>query len=150
MRLVQPVQKCLELRLGLTRIPDDKGRPQGDVGAHRTPGRDLIQRFRAGSRARHAFEHIGMRMLEGDVEIRQQPVVRIGHHRDKLAHMRIGIDVMQPYPSAEFAHLGGQIGDVAAHLAVFPRMHVVFAVQPVGTCVLTNHQKLFDAALHQL
>jgi len=64
--------------------------------------------------------------------------------------MGVGIDVVQPHPSTQLAKLAGQIGDMAAHLAVFPRVHVVFAVQPVGAGVLTDDQQFLHACLDQL
>ena len=43
-----------------------------------------------------------------------------------------------------------QIGDMAAHLAVFPRVHVIFAIQPVGGGILRDHQQLAHAIIDQL
>jgi hypothetical protein len=52
LRLVQPVEQGLELRLGLAGVADDEGRAQGDVGADRAPGprsRRACVRRRAGA-----------------------------------------------------------------------------------------------------
>ena len=46
-----------------------------------------------------------------DVQIGQHQTIR--HQRDQVAHMRIGIDVMQPDPCAKAAQIARQIGDMA-------------------------------------
>ena len=90
-----------------------------------------------------------MRMLEGDVEIGQQPVRRVGHQRDQVAHIWVGIDVVQPHPCAELSQFAGEIKDMAAHLAVFPRVCVILAIKPVGAGVLADYKQLAHAAFDQ-
>ncbi len=55
---------------------------------------------------------VGVGVLERDVEIGQDQALR--HQRDQVAHMRIGIDVVQPHPGPEAAQIARQIGDVGA------------------------------------
>ncbi|CLA17435.1 Uncharacterised protein [Mycobacterium tuberculosis] len=40
-------------------------------------------------------------MLERDVEIRQH--LALGHQADDFIDMRVGVNVLQPHPCAEFA-----------------------------------------------
>ncbi len=142
-RLVQPVQQGLEFGLGLAGIADDEGGSQGDLGADRAPGRDLVQRLRRRRRPGHAAQHVRMRVLEGNVQIGQHP--SFGHQRDQVAHMRIGIDIMQPHPCPQRAKVAGQIGDMGA-VAAFLGMA---AVKAVGAGVLADDQKLADPGLDQ-
>ena len=91
-----------------------------------------------------------MRVLEGDIKVGQQPIFRVGHQRNQLAHMRVGIDVMQTHPRVQTPQFARQIKDVAAHLAVFPRVQIILAVQPIGAGVLADHQKLAHTGFDQL
>ena len=54
-----------------------------------------------------AFSTAGRGVLEGDVEIGQH--LALGHQRDDLVDMRIGVDVVQPDPGAELAELAGEV-----------------------------------------
>ena len=78
----------------------------------------------------HAFEHVGAGVLERDVEIGQH--LALGHQRDHVVDMRVGIDVMQPHPGAEFAERPRQIEEAGAHLAALPVACRVFDVDPIG------------------
>ena len=57
-------------------------------------------------------------MLERNIEVRQD--LAIGHQRDDLINMRIGIDIMQPDPCAQTAQFTGKIEEFGAHLAALP------------------------------
>ena len=61
---------------------------------------------------------------------------------------------MQPHPQlirrGQLAQFAAEILDMAAHLTVFPGVHIVLAVQPVGRGVLRNHQQFAHARIHQL
>ena len=70
-------------------------------GTDRAPRRDALQRFRLRGRALHALEHVGRGVLERDVEIGKN--FALGHQRNDIVDMRVGVDVMQPHPDAEFA-----------------------------------------------
>ncbi len=146
LRFVHPIQQVLELRLGLTGIAHDESRAQGDVGADVAPFGDPVQGALGCGRTGHAFQRVRMAVLERDVEIGQdQP---IGHQRDQLARMRIGIYIVQPHPQlaicAKRTKIAGQFGDrhLIAACAVFP-------VYAIGRRVLADHQKLFHSAFDQ-
>ena len=49
----------------------------------------------------HRLQHGRARVLERDVEIGED--LALGHQRDDLVDMRVGIDVVQPHPGAELA-----------------------------------------------
>ena len=96
-RLIQPIQQGLKFSLGFTGIADNKRRTQGNLGADTAPCGNLIKRFGRRRWPRHPPQNIRMRMLERYVQIGQdQP---LSHQRDQIAHMGIGIDIMQPHPS---------------------------------------------------
>ena len=64
----------------------------------------------AGRRMR--FEHLGRGMLERNVEIGQH--LALGHQRNHVVDMRVGIDVVQPHPDAEFAERACEIDEFRA------------------------------------
>ena len=68
-----------------------------------------------------------MAVLERDVEIGQDRA--LGHERDQVADMGVGIDVVEPHPGAERAEFAGEIGDVAADRAAVPVVLVVAAIE---------------------
>ena len=68
------------------------------------------------------------------------------HQGDQVAHMRIGIDVMQPHPGTQTAQIAGQIGDMGAVAALSGE----FAVQPIGAGILADDQQFAHARLDQL
>ena len=87
-------------------------------------------------------------MLERNVEVGQdQPV---GHQRNQLAHVGVGVDVVQAHPwlvvAAQAAKITREVGDVGAMAAIFG----VFDVDAVSRRVLANHQQFFNAILDQL
>ena len=82
-------------------------------------------------------------MLEGNVEIRQN--LAFGHQPDDLVDMRVGVDVLQPHPGAEFAELLGEIEEFGADLAVLPRAVGVFDIDAVGRGVLRNDEQFLNA-----
>ena len=73
----------------------------------------------------------------------------LGHQRDDLVDMRIGIDVVQPHPDAEFAERARQIDEFRAHLAVAPLARGVFDVDAIGGGVLRDDQQLLHAGFDQ-
>ena len=67
---IQPVEQVLEFVFGLAGEADNEGRPEGDLGAiSRQASRSSTLASFGG--AGHAFEHIGLGVLEGNVEIGQ-------------------------------------------------------------------------------
>ena len=67
-------------------------------------------------------------MLEGNVEIGQD--LALGHQRNDLVDMRVGVDVVQPDPDAERAELAGEVDELRAHLAVLKRLAAYFTSTP--------------------
>ena len=83
-------------------------------------------------------------MLKRDVQIGQdQP---IGHQRDQVANMRIGIDIVQPHPRTQGPKIPREVGDVGAVASVLG----VFDINAIGRSILTDHQQFFDASIDQL
>ena len=101
------------------------------------------RRVISGQVSRHALQGLGVGVLEGDVQIGQdQP---LGHQGDQVAHMGVGVDVMQTHPRPERAQITGQIGDMGAVAALFG----MFDVNAVGRGVLADDQEFPDAVRHQ-
>jgi hypothetical protein len=63
--------------------------------------------------------------------------------------MGVGIDVVQPHPSAQLAQFSRQISDVATHLAILPPVHIVFTIKAIGAGVLRDHEQFLDPSLNQ-
>ncbi len=143
LRLVHPIQKRLEFGLGFSGIANDKRTTQGNVGANAAPFRDPVQGALRRRRTRHAFERVRVRVLEWHVQIGQDQAVR--HQRDQLAHMRVGIDIMQAHPRPEAAKVTRQSCDMLfrAPLCILP-------IDPIGAGVLADHQKLLHTCLDKL
>ena len=94
-----------------------------------------------------AFSTSGRGVLERDVEIGQH--LALGHQRDDLVDMRVGVDIVQPHPGAELAELLGEVEEFGADLAVAPRALGVFDVDAIGRGVLRDDQQFLDAGLDQ-
>ena len=134
LRLIHPVEQRLELCFSLAGVADNEGRAQGDLWAIFAPSGNLIQRFGCRSGAGHAFEHIWMSVLKGNIEIGQdQP---LSHQRDQMAHMRVRVDIMQPHPSAQLPQFAGQIGDMRAQISLGSRLNI----NAIGAGVLGDDQ----------
>jgi len=86
----------------------------------------------------HPFESVRVGMLEGDVEVGQdQPV---GHQRDQVAHVGVGVDVVEADPCPQLAKIAGQA-------VVF--LGRVFDVEAIGAGVLGDDQQFFCACLDE-
>ena len=109
--------------------------------------RDALQRLFLRRRTLHALEHVGRGVLERNVEIGQN--LAFGHQRNDVVDMRVGVDVMQPHPDAEFAERACEIDELRAHLAAAPRARRVFDVETIGRGVLRDHQQFLHAGGHQ-
>ena len=96
---VEPVEQILEILLGLAGEADDEARADRDVGRDLAPAlaaaRAPWPRWPGGFIARSTA---GAGVLERDVEIgEQQP---LGHQRDDLVDVRVGVDIVEPHPRA--------------------------------------------------
>src|SRR3546814_10794201 len=56
----------------------------------------------------------------------------LGHQRDDLIDMRIGVDVVQPYPRCDLAEFARQIGHMGAHVFAVPRTREMLDVDTVS------------------
>ena len=111
------------------------------------PVLDPRQRLVLRGRPLHRLQHVGARVLEGDVEIGQD--LALGHQADDLVDMRVGVDILQPDPGAELAELLGEVEEFGADLAVLPRALGIFQVDAIGRGVLRDDQQFLDAGLDQ-
>ncbi len=83
-------------------------------------------------------------MLKRNIQVRESQT--FGHQRDQVAHMRIGIDVMQPHPRAQPAQIAGKVGDMRAVVTLCR----VFDINAIGRRVLRYHQQFPDPGGNQL
>jgi hypothetical protein len=82
-------------------------------------------------------------MLERDVEVRQDAA--LGHQRQQRVDARVGIDVMQPHPDAEFGQRLAQFAQPGAQRPPADEAGAVLQVDAVGAGVLRDHQQLAHA-----
>ena len=112
-------------------------------GTDLAPLGDALQRLFLRGRTLHALEHVGRGVLERDVEIGQH--LALGHQRNDVVDVRVGVDVMQPHPDAEFAQRLRQVDELRADFLVAPFAGSIFDVEPIGRGVLRDHQQFLDA-----
>ncbi len=145
---VEPVEQHLEIFLRLAGEADDEGGAHGKVRAGLAPGMQSLQRLFAMGRAAHVLQHLRRGVLEGDVQIGKDAA--LGHQRDDLRDMRVGVDVVEAHPQAELAQFLGQVEELGAHLALLPDAGLVPDVDAVGAGVLRDDEQFLDAGLGQL
>ena len=87
-------------------------------------------------------------MLERHVEIGQH--FAVGHQRNDVVDVRVGVDVVQPHPDAELAQFAREVEEFRPHLAALPGARRIFHIDAVGRGVLGNDQKFLDAGGDQL
>ena len=148
LRFLQPVHQIGEIVLRLAGEADDEGRSHGNVRANLAPALDAFEHLRFVGRATHRLEHRSAGVLEGNVEIGEhQP---LGHQRDDLIDMGVGIDIVEPNPGRDLAELARQIGHVRADFAAVPHPREMLDIDAIGRCVLADHQQFPGAGLDQL
>jgi hypothetical protein len=96
----------------------------------------------------HRLEHARAGVLERNVEVGQDAPFR--HQRDDLVHVRVRVDVMQPYPGAQLAQPAAQVEEARLVFAVAPAAGRVLQVRAVGAGVLRDDEQLLHPGLHQL
>ena len=64
--------------------------------------------------------------------------------------MRIGINIVQPYPLKQLSEFSTQAGQIAGERATLPIVICVAQIQSIGTGVLRDHQEFFHAAGREL
>ena len=119
----------------------------GEVGADLAPVPDPVEGLLLMRRPAHRLQHGGGGVLERDVEIGQH--LALGHQRDDLVDVRVGVDVVEPDPGAELAELPGEVEEARAHLPVAPEARLVLHVDAVGAGVLRDDEDLLHAGLHE-
>ena len=111
------------------------------------PGVDALERVLGMRRALHALEHRGAAMLEGDVEVGQH--LALGHQRQHVVDMRIGIHIVHAHPDAELAQPARQVEEARFVLGAAEGGGLVAQVHAIGAGVLRDHQQFLDAGSHQ-
>src|SRR5208282_2127399 len=147
LRFIEPVDKELEVILGLAGKADDEGRPDDKLRADRAPGADALERLFLGRRPPHRLQDFGRSVLERHVDIGQDTAAV--HQRDRLVDMRIRVDILQPYPGAERSEFAHDVEKARRRLPAAPFARRVFEVPPVGARVLGDDDELLDACFHQ-
>ena len=98
LRFLEPGEEIGDVLVGLAGEAEHEGRADREVGNLLAPGADALQHFRVIGRAPHRAQHVRARVLERDVEIREhQP---LGHQRNDIVDVGVGVDVVQPHPGA--------------------------------------------------
>ena len=97
--------------------------------------------------AAHGLQHGGRGVLEGDVEVGED--LALGHQRDDVVDVRIGIDVVQADPGAEIAERLAQIEEAGLERLALPRALGIFDVEAVGAGVLADDEQFLHARLHE-
>src|SRR5258706_9828844 len=98
---IEKVEKFPEFVFGLAREAGDEGAADRDVRADSAPGTDASEIVLAASVALHELQNPPARVLERNVDVGEDLPFR--HQRDHVVHMRIGINVVEPHPYAQFS-----------------------------------------------
>ena len=146
-RLAQELQQLFELRVRLARKADDERAAQGDVGHRLAPAPDALEGPLRGRGAAHAAQHRRRSMLQRHVEIGQQGT--IGHQREQLVDVRIGIDVVQPHPLEQLPQALAQRDQIGWQRLPAPLVAAVAEVHAIGGRVLGDDQEFLHAGFRQ-
>ena len=145
--LVEKIQQFVELGFGLAGKAGDEGAADRQVRHHPAPCRDAVEHLFRRGRPLHQFEDALAGVLEGHVEVRQDLAFR--HQRNQVVDARIGINVMQAHPEAEFAQFAAQLVKPRLHRPAAVEAGAVLDVDAVGAGVLRDHQQFLDAGRGQ-
>ena len=144
-------EQFLELAFCFAGKADDERRANGEFRADRTPSANPLEIVLRVRRPFHQLENARARVLERNVEIRQQPSLR--HQRDDLVDVRIRIDIMQAHPrTVLFRELGQgarKLGHPRLHGAPAPETGAIPDVDAVGARVLRDDQQLSHAGFQE-
>ncbi|EWS65537.1 hypothetical protein Y695_01201 [Hydrogenophaga sp. T4] len=142
----------LEFGFGLAREAGDEGAAHHDLRTQLAPTRDALQVALATGRALHALEHIGVAVLQRNVQVRQAKT--FGHQRNDVVHMRVRVHVVQANPGTkalgQFAQRAHQIEHARLDRLAVPEPGAVLHIHPIGRGVLAHHQQFLDTRLEQL
>ncbi len=92
-----------------------------------------------------------MTVLQGHIQIGQAQA--LGHQRNNLIHVWVGVHIVQTHPSTvglgQFAKRPNQVKHTGLNGAAFMKTHHVFRIDPVGGGVLAHHQQLLHTRVKQ-
>ena len=142
------IEQLLEILFSLARETDDESTSQGEVRADLAPGFYAGQRVFRGRRPLHQLENFSAAVLEGDIQVRQQ--FSLGHEWNDLVDMRVGVNIVQPDPHAEFSQPFGQAFEITGHQPVAPEITAVLQIHAICGGILRYHQQFPDAGRNQL
>jgi hypothetical protein len=111
------------------------------------PAPDALERVHGRGRAPHALQHRGAGVLERDVEVGQHPA--LGHQRQHLVDVRVGIDVVHAHPGAQLAEAARQVEEARLVALAAPGVGQVPDVRAVGAGVLRDDQQLAHPGAHE-
>jgi hypothetical protein len=144
-------QQLLELGIGLAGEARDEGAAHDQLRAHLAPALQPLQVALATRRPLHAPQHIGVRMLERHVEVRQHQPLR--HQRHDVVDVWIGVHVVQPHPRAvrrgDLAELLHEVEHASLHRLAVPEAGAVPGVDTVGARVLADDEQFLHAGFEQ-
>ena len=150
-RLANEIEQMLELGVGLARKAGDEGAADDELRADLAPARQPLEVLLAARRPLHPPQHVGMRMLERHVEVRQDPARR--HQRQHVVDVRVRIDVVQPDPGAVAGRDVGELLAQRQHLRLdrppVPEAGAIADIDAVRARVLADDEELLDARLEQ-
>src|SRR5580658_7428228 len=109
LRLLEPLEELGELGLGLPGKADDEGTAQRQLRTHAAPGAYARECVLGARWAAHAPQHRRAAVLERHVEVRQY--ASLGHERQHLIDVRVGVDVVQAYPHTQASEGARQIDE---------------------------------------
>ena len=137
----------LELLLGLPRETDHEGRTDREIRADLAPLADPLKRLLGVRRARHATEHVRIRVLERNIEVRED--LPLSHQRNNAVHHRVRVHVVEADPETETAKLNAEVLKTRMHGAAARERELIAEVGTVGRRVLRDHHDFLHAVFLQ-
>ncbi|SPU65696.1 Uncharacterised protein [Brucella neotomae] len=98
-------------------------------------------------RPTHVLQNRGRRMLEGNIQIRQD--LALGHQRNDFIDARVGIDVMHPHPNAHLAQFPREVEKLRTHRAVLPHGFLILDIEAIGARILRDDENFLHTRLNQ-
>ena len=145
------VEQVLEFGFGFSGESGNEGAADGEFRAGLAPLLDTFKLAFAVGRAFHAFEDVGVGMLQWDVQVRQDKALR--HEGDDVFNVGVGVDVVQAYPGTvglgEVAECFGEFKQAGFDGAAVPKTGAVFDVCAVCGGVLADDEEFFDSGVEE-
>jgi hypothetical protein len=86
-------------------------------------------------------------VLERNIEIGRDQA--LGHQRNHLIDMGIGVDIMQPHPRTQFAEFARQISHMRANRCALPVTGLMLYIHTVSRRVLADDEQFLGAGCDQ-